>query len=468
MRGNFFFKEQQMGFFKKPVAQVDNDEQIRREIRARVAKQAGIYDEEYINTGKIGGTKNTDTAVIDTANPPIEAEGLTVETFVEAVVAPESDIVAPVVSETEVVGAAVKESNEINIEPKEKTSTKKNDKTTGAKPIKEKTPQQKQESPKEEKPETQQKPPKEEKPETQQKPPKEEKPQTQQKPPKEEKPQTQQKPPKEAKPQTQQKPSKAETNQNQKNLANEKISPKQKKPRKRKKTNIALILFIIILILAFIPLYYFLTGGNVEGPRLKVNSSDMTLFLNEPLLVRGMVSDSDNPDGMKVYYALDNGSASLLYTFKEGPGPFEYEIELPKTLDYLGEHSVTLYAENPTGELSKAIVLNYDVVKPGLTGLEIKTSPTKVSYLEGEPLDLTGLAVSASYEDGNTALISDYTSDVPVGTKLWKIGDKAITISYIEEEITKTVTFQVFVQKGSFEMPPKKMHGIYTVPAMNI
>jgi len=47
-----------MGFFKKPVAQVDNDDEIRREIRARVAKQAGIYDEEYIQTGKIGGNKN--------------------------------------------------------------------------------------------------------------------------------------------------------------------------------------------------------------------------------------------------------------------------------------------------------------------------------------------------------------------------------------------------------------------------
>lgn len=438
-----------MGFFKKPVAQIDNDEQIRREIRARVAKQAGIYDEEYINTGKIGGTKNTDTPVDVTANPPVEAEVLDVETFVEPeaevvdVVISEAEVVDPVISDAEVVDAAVKEPNEIKVEPKEKPPTKKDDKKTGAKPIKEKKPQNNQ------------------------KPPKEEKPQIQQTPPTEEKSQIQQKAPKEEKFQTQKKPPKTETPQDKQNLAKEKITPKQKKPSKRKKTNIALILFIIILILAFIPLYYFLTGGNIEGPRLKVNSSDMTLLLTEPLMVRGMVSDSDNPDGMKVYYALDNGSASLLYTFKEGPGPFEYEIELPKTADYLGEHSVTLYAENPSGELSDAIVLNYKVVKPGLTGLEIKTQPTKVSYLEGEPLDLTGLAVSASYEDGNTALISNYTSDVEAGTKLWKIGEKAITISYTEEEIAKTVTFNIIVQMNPVEMPPKKIHGIYTVPAMN-
>ena len=44
-----------MGFLKKTAAPVDNDDDIRREIRARVAKQAGIYDEEYINTGILGG-----------------------------------------------------------------------------------------------------------------------------------------------------------------------------------------------------------------------------------------------------------------------------------------------------------------------------------------------------------------------------------------------------------------------------
>ena len=44
-----------MGLFKKNVDLVEKDEDIRREIRARVARQAGIYDEEYVNTGVLGG-----------------------------------------------------------------------------------------------------------------------------------------------------------------------------------------------------------------------------------------------------------------------------------------------------------------------------------------------------------------------------------------------------------------------------
>lgn len=55
MGGSTKVKENTMGLFKKNVDLVEKDEDIRREIRARVARQAGIYDEDYINTGILGG-----------------------------------------------------------------------------------------------------------------------------------------------------------------------------------------------------------------------------------------------------------------------------------------------------------------------------------------------------------------------------------------------------------------------------
>jgi hypothetical protein len=199
---------------------------------------------------------------------------------------------------------------------------------------------------------------------------------------------------------------------------------------------------------------------------LKTSSPDNTLLLTEPLLVRGMASSPDNADGMKVYYSLDNGSAALLYTFESAPGIFEQEIDLPDSEDFLGEHSVTVYVENSNGVLSKANVLNFEVVQPTLIGLEIKSLPTKVQYEQGESLDLTGLEVNASYEDGKTVLINDYTSDIPTGTKLYKTGEMLITISYLEENITKTATVTVSVQLKAIDMPSKKENGIYSVPAM--
>lgn len=443
-----------MGFFKKPVAQNDkvSDEQIRREIRARVAKQVGIYDEEYINTGKIGGTKKTETPV-DTVEPAaisVEAaveEAVPVEAAVEVAVPVEVVVVETADAEATVPTTVIDEKEKIETEASVVQNTvETTPEEVVAKPIKQVTPAKSDENtkpPKEAKPQKETKTPKEPKQ------PKEPKPT---KPPKEPRPLEEPKAPKEPKPPK---------------APKEKKPAKVKKSSKKRKSNIALILFIVALILAFIPLYYFLTGGNIKEPVLKVSSPDSSLYLTQPLLVRGMVSDSENLDGVKVYYSLDNGSASLLYTFKADPGPFESEIEMPDTPDYLGEHSVTIYAENPIGELSKETVLNFNVAKPGLTGVEINTPPAKVQYVAGESLDLTGLVVIASYEDGKTAQISDYTSDVPMGTKLSKIGETPITISYLEEDVTKTVTFSISVQMAAVEMPSKKVNGIYPVPAFN-
>lgn len=58
-----------MGLFKKkPVVVIEDDEQIKREIRARVAKQAGIHDEEYVQTGKMGRVADP-KAKIETVEP---------------------------------------------------------------------------------------------------------------------------------------------------------------------------------------------------------------------------------------------------------------------------------------------------------------------------------------------------------------------------------------------------------------
>lgn len=88
-----------MGLFNKKGDIAGNDEDIRREIRARVAKQAGIYDEEYINTGVLGGKAAAEPA--PTAEPvpaqeppaPVSASEPTAEPVQEPPVsAPEPEI----------------------------------------------------------------------------------------------------------------------------------------------------------------------------------------------------------------------------------------------------------------------------------------------------------------------------------------------------------------------------------------
>ncbi len=148
-----------MGVFKKQAAPVEHDDEIRREIRARVAKQVGIYDEEYINTGKIGGKKSTEV-------PNASTEVAPVSITTEKIQQPASNKPEDVKTNTEIISA-----KEAVPSAKEKT------------PAKETVPSAKK-----------------------------------------------------------------------KKTSNGKIPPK------KKKSSIPLIIFILLLILAFIPFYYYFTG----------------------------------------------------------------------------------------------------------------------------------------------------------------------------------------------------------------
>ena len=61
-----------------------------------------------------------------------------------------------------------------------------------------------------------------------------------------------------------------------------------------------------------------------------------------------------------------------------------------------------------------------------LLNLEIKAKPDKLNYVVGEELDLTGLLVVASYENGDLDIIEDYTVSGLDG----KAGSKVITLTY--------------------------------------
>lgn len=72
-----------------------------------------------------------------------------------------------------------------------------------------------------------------------------------------------------------------------------------------------------------------------------------------------------------------------------------------------------------------------------LTGIEVSSDAIKIEYNVGDKFEKTGLIVKAKYSDGTSKEITDYT--IINGNKLEK-GQTSITISYTENEITKTTT----------------------------
>ncbi len=80
-----------------------------------------------------------------------------------------------------------------------------------------------------------------------------------------------------------------------------------------------------------------------------------------------------------------------------------------------------------------------------LTKIEITKKPTKIAYKIGEKFDPTGMEVTATYDDGKTVKVTDYTY-API-TEL-KETDTVVTITYKEGTITKTAEQKITVNES--------------------
>ena len=73
-----------------------------------------------------------------------------------------------------------------------------------------------------------------------------------------------------------------------------------------------------------------------------------------------------------------------------------------------------------------------------LSHIEVTTMPTKLTYVDGEPFDATGMTVTAIYQNGESKIIDDYVVTIN------SYGD-VVMVSYIENGITCTVNVDITV-----------------------
>jgi len=84
-----------------------------------------------------------------------------------------------------------------------------------------------------------------------------------------------------------------------------------------------------------------------------------------------------------------------------------------------------------------------------LVSIAVTTPPTKTVYTALETLDLTGMVVTATYENGKTKVVTDY-----LATPATVTGDTTeITVLYTENGITKTATQAITVNKIAVTIP---------------
>lgn len=113
-------------------------------------------------------------------------------------------------------------------------------------------------------------------------------------------------------------------------------------------------------------------------------------------------------------------------------------------LDTLGDQTVSvLFTDN-----GKTVTASFDisVVVLELTEINITAMPIKTEYLLNESLDLAGIIVMATYNNGTTSVVTPDCVYAPAnGDTLSVLGTQTINVSYTENGITKTKTFSVEV-----------------------
>ena len=157
----------------------------------------------------------------------------------------------------------------------------------------------------------------------------------------------------------------------------------------------------------------------------------------EPTKTEYVEGDALDLSGMVVTATYDDGSSVAVdgYTTVPAEG-----VEL--TVD---DTTVTVSYEGHTATFTITVS---EKAPAELTGITV-AGPTMMTYIVGESLDLTGLVVTATYDDGSSKEVTGYVTSPEDGTVLDTAGSQTVTVSYTEGGITMTATFTVTVEEES-------------------
>ncbi|MGN1299501.1 MAG: leucine-rich repeat domain-containing protein [Candidatus Scatovivens sp.] len=134
--------------------------------------------------------------------------------------------------------------------------------------------------------------------------------------------------------------------------------------------------------------------------------------------------------GLKVIAKFDNESEDEIkdYIIKNGEN-----LQLGQT------EVIVEYTKN---EVTKQEKIEITVVEKTLISIEIESTPEKVSYIEGQSFDSTGLKIIAKYDNGRKEEITNYI--IKNGENL-QLGQTEVIIEYTEREVTKQTKIEISV-----------------------
>ena len=177
-------------------------------------------------------------------------------------------------------------------------------------------------------------------------------------------------------------------------------------------------------------------------PEEKAKVLESIEITTKPSKTSYFVDDDFDKTGMVVKAKYNDGTSEEItnYTIKNGTSLKE------------GQTSVTIEYEGKT--VNQEINVSKKEVIITITGINVKTMPTKIQYIQNkEKLDLTGGVIEVTYSNGSKEEIAMTSDDITVsGFDNKTIGKNTITITYKE----KTVKFDVEIKEEEKQEEVKK------------
>lgn len=175
----------------------------------------------------------------------------------------------------------------------------------------------------------------------------------------------------------------------------------------------------------------------------------------KPTKTSYLAGDSFNSAGMVVTASYGTGQAVLATAEVSG-----YSVSPSVLTD--GTTSVTItYSEGgETCTTTLAVTVTHR-----LSAITVTTKPNKLTYEYGDTLATTGMVVTASYSDSQTKTVTGYSCS---STTFSTVGNQVVTVSYTENGVTQTTTFNVTVNRKSVAKPTWKSNLTYTGSAQSV
>ena len=141
------------------------------------------------------------------------------------------------------------------------------------------------------------------------------------------------------------------------------------------------------------------------------------------------VGETFDSTGMEITATYSDGTAKVLTS--------GFAVDAP-ALDTVGTKTVTIQY----GGCSTSIQITVKDTSPVVDRISV-TPPTKVKYVQGEVFSTEGMVVTAYYENGTSAVVTDYEITEP---DMNKVGTQAVTVSYQGKTYAFDITIEQYVE----------------------